>query len=247
MHKSIYISLIFHLTILSVLLSVSGGLIRPPPTLKRIKEITIEAEIVDKPESYNNKPLLKLKGDGSKVTRQYQGLKTKNHSSSVIMNRNDFIYINPEPKRYEISAGSNIKEGTENETTEGSIHNPLPDLSDSHYIKSDGIKYHTGMGENTISIENHIAEGHEVDLLKIIRDSIEKAMVYPPSARKRGIEGKVTLRFRIRPDGDIEEVKIVKGSGSETLDRESKETIKRAIPLPYLKGWIEVPLVFRLE
>ncbi len=85
------------------------------------------------------------------------------------------------------------------------------------------------------------------DLARKIKDSVEKVKIYPRLARMKGIEGEVQLRFRVMPDGMIEEIEIVKGSGFEILDKVSVETIKRSAPLPYIKGWIEIPLVFRLE
>lgn len=86
-----------------------------------------------------------------------------------------------------------------------------------------------------------------IDTLNIIRNSIEKSKAYPPLARRRGIEGKVFLRFRIRPDGKVDEIRIIKSSGFDILDKTAIETIKRSAPLPYVSGWIELPLVFRLS
>ncbi len=81
----------------------------------------------------------------------------------------------------------------------------------------------------------------------VIVSSIEKAKTYPRLARKNGIEGVVRLRFRIRPEGRVEKVEIVKSSGSEILDTASVSTVYRAGPMPAVNGWVEVPIAYVLQ
>ena len=85
------------------------------------------------------------------------------------------------------------------------------------------------------------------DLLGAIRRQIERAKVYPETARRRHQEGTVELRFRIAPDGLVEAVEIVRSSGHELLDESATQTIRRAVPYPKFAGWIRVPLAYRLE
>ena len=81
----------------------------------------------------------------------------------------------------------------------------------------------------------------------VIVSSIERAKNYPRLARERGIEGIVRLRFRVRPQGDVDRVEIVKSSGSEVLDSASVRTVYRAGPMPYVSGWVEVPIAYVLK
>lgn len=80
-----------------------------------------------------------------------------------------------------------------------------------------------------------------------IQAALERARQYPRMARRRGIEGEVRLRFRISPTGEVESVEILKSSGYALLDSASIRTIYRAAPLPYVDGWLEVPLAFVLK
>ena len=76
--------------------------------------------------------------------------------------------------------------------------------------------------------------------------AIERTKSYPRIARERGIEGEVRLRFRLTPSGSIEKIEIVQSSGYEILDKASIGAVYRAVPLPYLSGWVEMPMRFEL-
>jgi TonB family protein len=85
------------------------------------------------------------------------------------------------------------------------------------------------------------------DLLRRIRRRIEQVKIYPDAARREGIQGTAELRFRIAADGSVGAVEIVRSSGSGILDEASKETIRRAGPYPLVRGWIRLPLTYRLD
>jgi len=57
----------------------------------------------------------------------------------------------------------------------------------------------------------------------------------------------VHLRFRVRPQGEVDRVEIVRSSGYEILDTASVRTVYRAAPMPYVSGWIEVPISYVLK
>ncbi len=82
---------------------------------------------------------------------------------------------------------------------------------------------------------------------QLIQAAIEKAKNYPRLARQRGIEGVVRLRFRLNPSGSVEKVEIIKSSGHTILDSASVNTVYRAVPMPYVGGWVEVPLEYVLK
>ena len=85
------------------------------------------------------------------------------------------------------------------------------------------------------------------ELLGIIRDMIEKSKRYPLLARRRGIEGTTLVRFRLKTDGSLERIELEKSSGKGILDRESINTVERAAPFPYVKGWLVIPLNYELS
>ena len=98
----------------------------------------------------------------------------------------------------------------------------------------------TGTGKNG-------AEGADPGAIGAIRAAIERAKSYPTLARKRGIEGTVTTAFTISSKGYAENIRIVKSSGSEILDKAAKNTLLKASPFPVVNGGIEVPITFRIE
>ncbi len=77
--------------------------------------------------------------------------------------------------------------------------------------------------------------------------AIERTKNYPRIARERGIEGVVRLRFRLAPSGAVEKIEIVQSSGYEILDNASVGAVYRAAPMPYVSGWIEMPMKYVLK
>jgi TonB family protein len=80
-----------------------------------------------------------------------------------------------------------------------------------------------------------------------LHSALEKAKTYPRLARERGIEGSVLVRFKVLPSGNVETVNIVRSSGVEILDEASVRTVYRAAPMPYVSGWVEVPMSYVLK
>jgi TonB family protein len=80
-----------------------------------------------------------------------------------------------------------------------------------------------------------------------IASAIERAKNYPRLARERGIEGVVRLRFLLKPSGAIEKIEVLESSGSDLLDYASIGAVSRAAPMPYVNGWVEVPIAYVLK
>ena len=83
-------------------------------------------------------------------------------------------------------------------------------------------------------------------ILSLIIRKIEAAKRYPRMARKMGIEGSAVVRFKLRPEGQVEAAELVDSSGSEILDKASLETVHAAAPFPYKEGWLKVGIVFKI-
>jgi protein TonB len=83
-------------------------------------------------------------------------------------------------------------------------------------------------------------------ILSEIMRRIEGAKRYPKVARRMGIEGKATVRFKLKPNGKVDCVEVAESSGSDILDQASLETVHRAAPLPYKEGWLRVAIVFKI-
>lgn len=83
--------------------------------------------------------------------------------------------------------------------------------------------------------------------LEAIRRLIERALVYPQSARRFGWEGTSRVRFSLAPDGQPKSVELVSSSRMAILDGEAISAVRRAAPYPYVEGTIVVPIVFDLK
>jgi len=81
--------------------------------------------------------------------------------------------------------------------------------------------------------------------LDMVRFRIERYKRYPQIARMRNIEGCVTIRFVITPEGAVREVKVAKRSGNKALDQAALDAVKDAAPFPKPPGHLfagEIPL-----
>jgi TonB family protein len=105
-----------------------------------------------------------------------------------------------------------------------------------------------GLGEGGTSRFSRVrgSSGDEDSVIAEIIRRIEKAKRYPRMARKMGVEGQATVRFKLKGNGRIEKAELLETSGSEILDRASLETVQRAAPLPYKEGWLKVVIVFKI-
>jgi len=80
-----------------------------------------------------------------------------------------------------------------------------------------------------------------------IRERIQGALRYPPSARWRQVEGVARVRFEIDAEGRAHGLETSGSSGHWVLDRAAERAVEDAAPLPYVWGRLEVPVRFSLE
>ncbi|HEX2573520.1 MAG TPA: energy transducer TonB [Polyangia bacterium] len=79
-----------------------------------------------------------------------------------------------------------------------------------------------------------------------MRSKIRSHRRYPELARRRGIEGKVEVSFRILPDGQVTEL-MVRRSADPMLDEAALAAVRAASPLPPFPEPLTVELDFGLE
>jgi len=63
-----------------------------------------------------------------------------------------------------------------------------------------------------------------------IKHQIERVWTYPEDAARRGISGRLTLRFQISKDGNLINVRLIDDSGYNILDEAALQAIKTAAP-----------------
>lgn len=77
--------------------------------------------------------------------------------------------------------------------------------------------------------------------------------VYPPVAKRMGMEGMVMLKVLVSQDGGARKIEVAKSSGYEILDRAALEAVKNWRFVPARQGdspideWVQVPVAFRLS
>lgn len=89
-------------------------------------------------------------------------------------------------------------------------------------------------------VDQSIAEGDKIDIntseyryigyFSTMRKAIELVWVYPREASRKGLQGEVGLEFAIERDGSASQIKVLKSSGYESLDRAIIEAINLASP-----------------
>jgi len=86
--------------------------------------------------------------------------------------------------------------------------------------------------------------------LLVISNIVQRHINYPPIARRMGWEGRVLVGFVLEPNGDIRDLKVLKSSGYEVLDREALDAIRRSyrdFPKPPISVVVKLPVNFKLE
>lgn len=83
--------------------------------------------------------------------------------------------------------------------------------------------------------------------LALIRKKIMGKKNYPLLAKDNQWTGSVKVSFKINEAGNLDFVKIIKGSGHKILDEAAVKTIKKASPLPFYPKVIALSLEYRLE
>lgn len=85
--------------------------------------------------------------------------------------------------------------------------------------------------------------------LASVRAGIARTLVYPPNARRNGLQGKVLLRFVLLADGSIRDLALRTGSGHPILDAAALSAVRAAAPFPPpgVDVLVDVPVAFRAE
>ncbi|MDD9966140.1 MAG: TonB family protein [Myxococcales bacterium] len=86
-----------------------------------------------------------------------------------------------------------------------------------------------------------------------VRKAVQRARHYPYMAKRMGLEGTVVVRMTIDPHGHSNDVKVLRGSADDSLQRAALAAVRSAGPFPAvpkaLGGHLraEIPISFRLR
>ena len=87
------------------------------------------------------------------------------------------------------------------------------------------------------------------DFSKVIA-AVKKYKSYPNNARRMKHQGVVEVRFLLKTDGSIDELKVTKSSGFESLDNGALENVKKVsseFPKPKEARYLRFPIAFTLR
>jgi protein TonB len=77
---------------------------------------------------------------------------------------------------------------------------------------------------------------------------------YPRFARDNGWQGRVDVRMAIGPNGEIDSLRVARGTGYAILDRKALEMVRSAKPQTAIPGGlrgkaftVDVPVIFSLR
>jgi periplasmic protein TonB len=105
-----------------------------------------------------------------------------------------------------------------------------------------------GAGEGPGS-KNGITDKYVQKHFAYVRDIIQKNIIYPEMAHRRGWQGKVIISFVILENGCVNDINIKKSSGYSLLDDNVIKTVKTVSPFPRppVESELLLPIVYRLE
>jgi len=122
---------------------------------------------------------------------------------------------------------------------------PVPPLVDSTALTKD-VTFPSG-GRSSAPP----SDSRQVDLMRWekIGQAVRRQVVYPTLARRRGMQGRTTIRFIVDSSGTPSDVRIVESSGHAILDEAALDAVARAAPLPAVAvpTQIVVPIIFALH
>lgn len=94
------------------------------------------------------------------------------------------------------------------------------------------VSAHQDTTPSTQSIDSTQLATKLQNYLSLVRIRIEKQKRYPLLARSRRLEGNVSIRFVLDPNGQVSKVGVSKSSGQDCLDKAAVDAIRQAAPLP---------------
>lgn len=101
------------------------------------------------------------------------------------------------------------------------------------------ITYSGSGGRGNAPVSLNTKDPAYVSYFNRIKQAIEVNWEYPELAKRYGLQGKLAVEFTVGSDGQLEQLRIVRSSGSQLLDDEAIRAIRAAAPFPRIPSWIK--------
>ncbi|MGQ9615509.1 MAG: energy transducer TonB [Spirochaetota bacterium] len=124
------------------------------------------------------------------------------------------------------------------------------EVSDYSHGVSGGLEQEAGQAKvKTPAATSTYSPVDYSDVLATLRRRILSEKIYPPQARRRGIEGVVYLLVSLDLEGELIEARVIRSSGYRILDNAAVSLIKRVLPYEHGLGQpvtFEIPIRYEL-
>lgn len=101
------------------------------------------------------------------------------------------------------------------------------------------IDWSSGQPRSNAPVSLNTQDPVYISYFNKIKQSIESQWEYPEIALRYGLQGRLALEFTISGSGRLEQVRLIRSSGSQLLDEEAVRAIRAAAPFPPIPPWIK--------
>ena len=135
---------------------------------------------------------------------------------------------------------------------ESSLRQEKPEPQQHQISVNNALELSAQVNSASSSQKSNIGEEVKI-LLGLLHVAIERQQQYPPSALRMGRQGRARVGFRLYPDGTMQGLKLIKSSGTDSLDAAALGAVERVIPFrqaaTYLRSFedFHVDVVFALD
>ena len=132
-------------------------------------------------------------------------------------------------------------------TASGSTATPTPAINSNLPANNKSI---ASAPAQKVAQELNLSNAQSVEDFSKVIAAVKKHKSYPNNARRMKHQGVVEVRFLLKTDGSIDELKVTKSSGFESLDNGALENVKKAsseFPKPKEARYLRFPIAFTLR
>ena len=213
--------------------------------LGAIQEIVTPTQVVKKKKSPPSvKKKVEKKIPKRKIKKKIKHKKVKKHFKKVIQKKTVLAKSVKKPKKIQEIPSLKFKKDTAtNDKKLCSDDCPMKCKKETCNCNTKPIKSTKTVQAKSLQqvyLNNHLTE---------ITNLLQENLYYPRRARKRGIEGKVTMRFTLETNAEVSDIKIV-ASDKDILSRGAIRTLQSLsgkFPKPKEKLILTVPISYHLR
>ncbi len=85
------------------------------------------------------------------------------------------------------------------------------------------------------------------ELISLLHAAIQRAQQYPESAMELERQGRVTVAFTLFTNGSIQGLKLLKSSGTESLDNAAIAAVRDATPFKNVDQYLQAPESYTID